>query len=164
MRAAGGAVPRRLHVVRNLPGEVVADRDALDDVVAHCRRAYPAEVCGLVGGREGRLERAVAVANVAEASAGRCGFRMDSRGQLLAMRAFEDAGLDLTGIYHSHPHSEAIPSRADVDLAAYPDVAYLIVSLVQPDAPDARAWRMEGTEPLLLTLTVDGGDGFTARG
>ncbi len=164
MNPVGGAVPRRLHLARDLPGGVVAERGAIEDVVAHCRGSYPAEVCGLVGGRGGRLERAVAVANVAEAAAGRCGFHMDSRGQLAAMRAFEDAGLDLTGIYHSHPRSEAIPSQADVDLAAYPDVAYLIVSLVEPDAPDVRAWRMEGEEPLLLTLTVDGGAGFAARG
>jgi len=55
-------------------------------------------------------------------------------------------GLDLLGIYHSHTRSAAYPSRTDVAQAYYPDAAYVIVSLRDPDAArdavDVRAFRI----------------------
>jgi proteasome lid subunit RPN8/RPN11 len=38
--------------------------------------------------------------------------------------------------------TEAYPSRTDVELAAYPEAAYLILSLADPDAPVLRAFRI----------------------
>jgi proteasome lid subunit RPN8/RPN11 len=51
-------------------------------------------------------------------------------------------GLDLVGIYHSHTHSPARPSRTDIALAGYPDAHYLIVSLEDPTEPDLRAFTI----------------------
>lgn len=49
------------------------------------------------------------------------------------MREIRGAGLQLLGIYHSHPHGANEPSRADIARAYYPDAAYFIIS------PDAHA-------------------------
>jgi proteasome lid subunit RPN8/RPN11 len=54
----------------------------------------------------------------------------------------DDLGLDLVGIFHSHVATEAYPSRTDVELAAYPDAAYLILSLADQDAPVLRAFSI----------------------
>ena len=48
------------------------------------------------------------------------------------------AGLQLLGIYHSHPHGVNEPSRADVARAYYPDAAYFIIS---PDAHSEKPVR-----------------------
>ena len=40
----------------------------------------------------------------------------------------------MIGFYHSHPHSPAEPSAADVAEATYPGALYLIVSLVAETA------------------------------
>jgi len=44
------------------------------------------------------------------------------------MREIRSAGLQLLGIYHSHPHGANEPSRTDVERAYYPDAAYFIIS------------------------------------
>ncbi len=129
--------------------------EALRVIVDACRAGYPAEVCGLIGGREGRLEHAFPVPNVADPDPGRCGFVMESRGQLRAMTEIEDAGLELAGIYHSHPRDPAVPSEGDVHLAAYPDAIHVIVSLVDPRAPSARAWRIADGAAAEVTLDRD---------
>jgi proteasome lid subunit RPN8/RPN11 len=76
---------------------VHVDPSALAAAIEHARSAWPAEICGLFGGRDHRLERAVPVANIAEPPPGQCGFYMDPTGQFRATRALEDQGLDITG-------------------------------------------------------------------
>ena len=49
------------------------------------------------------------------------------------MREIRMAGLELLGIYHSHPNGENQPSPRDIERAYYPDAAYFIIS-PQPDA------------------------------
>lgn len=126
-------------------GTVSLPKTVYDEIVDDCRSSYPAEVCGLVGGTRAALRHVIPVPNVAEPEDGKCGFLMDGRAQLHAMREIEGCGLDLVAIYHSHPHSAPVPSEGDVRLAAYPDVAYVIVSTSEPASPELRAWRIDGT-------------------
>jgi proteasome lid subunit RPN8/RPN11 len=72
---------------------------------------------------------------------------MDPREQLRIMDEIDDAGQDLVAIYHSHTRSAAYPSRTDVELAFYPDTAYLIVSLADRDRPEIRAFRIARAAP-----------------
>jgi proteasome lid subunit RPN8/RPN11 len=44
------------------------------------------------------------------------------------MREIRTVGLELTGIYHSHPNGQNEPSPRDIELAYYPDTAYVIIS------------------------------------
>src|SRR5207249_10054087 len=69
-------------------------------------------------------------------------YLMDPKEQLAAFKDMEAAELDLVGIYHSHTHTAAYPSRTDVAKAFYPDAMYVIVSLAKRDAPDIRAFRV----------------------
>ncbi|MBI2246320.1 MAG: M67 family metallopeptidase, partial [Armatimonadetes bacterium] len=57
-------------------------------------------------------------------------YMMDPKEQLVAFKEMEAAGLDLLGIYHSHTHTAAYPSRTDVAKAYYPDAIYVIISLM----------------------------------
>lgn len=132
--------------------EAVIAAEALDAIVDACRTGYPGEVCGLIGGREGRLLQAFPVPNAAEPEPDRCGFLMESGGQLRAMRAMEEAGLELAGIYHSHPRTPAVPSEGDVRLAADPATVHVIVSLLDPHTPSARAWRIADGTAAEVTL------------
>jgi proteasome lid subunit RPN8/RPN11 len=114
----------------------------VDEIVAHAREDLPNECCGMVGGVEGRA-RTVHRATNAEASPLR--YSIDSKEQFRLMRAIEDAGEELTAIYHSHTKSPAYPSQTDVNLAGWPDAVYLIVSLADPDAPDLKGfWIRDG--------------------
>ena len=58
------------------------------------------------------------------------------------MREMDQKEWELVGIYHSHTHTEAYPSKTDVELAFYPDALYFIVSLENREAPVIRAFRI----------------------
>jgi [CysO sulfur-carrier protein]-S-L-cysteine hydrolase len=115
------------------------DQDQFGALVAHARAEYPNEACALLAGRDDAVERVYALPN-AEASP--TFYVVEPRAQLRAMTEMDDLGLDLVGIFHSHVATEAYPSRTDVELAAYPDAAYLILSLADRDAPVLRAFRI----------------------
>ena len=114
------------------------DDDHYQSLVAHARAEYPNEACALLAGRDGSVERVYTLPN-AEASP--TFYVVEPRAQLRAMTEMDDLGLDLVGIFHSHVATEAYPSRTDVELAAYPDAVYLILSLADQDAPLLRTFR-----------------------
>jgi proteasome lid subunit RPN8/RPN11 len=58
------------------------------------------------------------------------------------MREIRAAGLDLMGIYHSHPNGKNEPSPRDIELAYYPDTAYIIVSPGADTAQPVRAFSI----------------------
>ena len=76
-------------------------------------------------------------------------YLMDPEDQLRVFRAMDERGWELVGIYHSHPHTEAVPSRTDREKALdqtgtplFPDARYMIVSLRDGTHPQIRAFRI----------------------
>lgn len=114
-------------------------REQAAALIAHAREQVPHECCGLLAGRNGRVERVFRGTNVDRSP---YTYLMDPREQLAAFKAMEAEGLDLLAIYHSHTHTPAYPSKTDVANAYYPDALHLIVSLVDRDAPVLRAFRI----------------------
>jgi len=112
----------------------------IDEMVAHAREDLPNECCGMIGGRDGEASRVVRVEN---AAASPLRYEMDPQGQYDALKAIEDAGEELIGIYHSHTRSAAYPSQTDVNEARmWPEQAYVIVSLENEEAPDVKAYDL----------------------
>jgi [CysO sulfur-carrier protein]-S-L-cysteine hydrolase len=120
---------------------VVVPRRIYDELLAHAREDAPNECCGLIGGTDGSAATVYRAQN-AEASPLR--YNLDPQDQFRIMSEMDEAGEELVGIYHSHTASPAYPSQTDINLAAYPDAIYLIVSLA------------EGEEPLRGFNIVDG--------
>ncbi|TMJ01539.1 MAG: M67 family metallopeptidase [Bacillati bacterium ANGP1] len=114
-------------------------RDQAKALITHAQEEAPNECCGLLAGRNGRVERVYPGTNVDHSP---YTYLMDPKEQLAAFKDMEAAELDLVGIYHSHTHTAAYPSRTDVAKAFYPDAMYVIVSLAKRDAPDIRAFRV----------------------
>jgi len=133
------------------------DQDSYDLLVAHARREYPNEACALLAGRGSSLD-AITVEKVyplPNAEASPTFYVVEPRAQLHAMREIEDDDRELVGVFHSHTFTEAYPSRTDVELAFYPEAAYLILSLADPGAPALRAFRIRDGDVAELRLTVD---------
>jgi proteasome lid subunit RPN8/RPN11 len=123
---------------------VVADaplqlpRQIAEDIAAHARAGLPDEACGIVSGVDATATRFHPAGN-ADASPFR--YSIDSQDLLRIVTDIDDAEEDLLAIYHSHTRSPAFPSRTDVELAFWPDAAYLIVSLAS-DPPDLKAFTI----------------------
>ncbi|MBI4279104.1 MAG: M67 family metallopeptidase [Armatimonadetes bacterium] len=115
-------------------------KDHLDEIISHAQESYPIECCGLMAGRNGRVERVYRGRNIDPHPSIR--YRMDDLQVLQALREIEDQGRDLVAIYHSHPHSVALPSATDRAQAFYPDARHVIVSLQDREAPVVRVFRI----------------------
>jgi len=128
-------------------------RALADEMIAHARSELPNEACGIFGGALGGALRTFYPARNADASPYR--YSVDSMDLLRITTTIEDDdGDEVAAIYHSHTMSPASPSRTDMELAFWPEAAYLIVSLAS-DPPDIRAWRLvEGKPPEALPLEI----------
>lgn len=129
------------------------DRQTARTLVEHAWSDFPYEVCGLLGVRDdGGMEHFP----ITNAQRSMTNYVMDARELLKAMRTIEDAGWDLA-IYHSHTHTAAYPSETDVELAAYPQAVYLIVSLEERDNPEIRSFRIVDGHITELPLVISDG-------
>jgi proteasome lid subunit RPN8/RPN11 len=126
------------------------DARQLAAIRRHGEADYPHEACGLIGGRAeteetGRGHRKIAVQLVPLSNA-----RRDSRRDryLIAPEAFRRAeailardGLEVLGVYHSHPDHPAVPSAFDRE-HAWPWLSYVIVGVARGQAQDAHSWTL----------------------
>jgi proteasome lid subunit RPN8/RPN11 len=95
----------------------------------HAMNRAPEEACGLVAGRiEGDVYHAVEVIPITNISHSPYRYRMDPAEQIRAFHYIEGLGLELVGIYHSHPKGPEYPSTSDIAESYYPECAYLIWS------------------------------------
>jgi len=70
------------------------------------------------------------------------------------MREIRATGLELLGIYHSHPAGDNVPSKRDIARAYYPDAAYFILS-PKPDAANPiRAFSIRDSRATELDIQI----------
>ncbi len=103
----------------------------------HAGACLPEEACGLVGGVAGKARMVIAVTNQLHSPVR---FRMDALEQLRAFQTFENAGLELIAIFHSHPNGPPAPSPTDIAEFNYPGVLALILS------PERGGWVVRAFE------------------
>lgn len=115
------------------------ERRYIDEMIAHAREEDPNECCGIVAGKDGKATRLYRITNTQKSP---YRYNMDPKELLHAYREIEDNGWEILALYHSHPHSEAYPSQTDLRLATWPDAYYVLVSLMDKDSPDVRAFTM----------------------
>jgi proteasome lid subunit RPN8/RPN11 len=89
------------------------------------------ESCGLLAGRDIMITRVFPATNAAIEPSKSYEIALPALFQL--MREIRAAGLEMLGIYHSHPNGKNEPSPRDIAWAYYPDMAYFIISPL-PDA------------------------------
>jgi proteasome lid subunit RPN8/RPN11 len=106
------------------------------ELLAHAQRNVNEECCGLLAGRGGVITHAFPATNSAGDTAK--AYEIAPEELFHLMREIRAAGLELLGIYHSHPTGENKPSQRDIDRAYYPAAAYFIIS---PHAGATRAIR-----------------------
>jgi len=131
----------------------VLERQYADEIIAQAREEAPNECCGVLAGRDGRVEKLFRAVN-AEKSPYR--YNVDPQDLLRIYRECDANGWDFLAIYHSHTHTEAYPSPTDARLAAWPDSIYIIVSLAEPENPVLRAFRIQEERVSEEELRIEG--------
>ncbi len=145
---------------------------ALDTIRAHAEEGYPLEICGFLVGRLVNDERCVHEAwpvrnaweDDPEARAAMLGGIESASGEKSAeeweafsaerrffvsgedtrdgMKRARAAGMDLLGVYHTHPNHPAVPSGFDRD-AAMPGWSYIIASVRDAEVVECRSWEKD---------------------
>ena len=108
-------------------------KSILDAIRQHGSDAYPEEGCGFLLGTvtDDGTNRVTAL----HRAANRHAENRERRYELTpddyrnADAAAQTQGLDVVGVYHSHPDHPARPSETDLEEATFPGYTYVIVSV-----------------------------------
>lgn len=118
----------------------------------HLRRwaqlEYPNEACGLlVGLSQGEAVevRSMLRARNLYAQNAHDRYGIDPDSVLAADVAARREGLDVVGVWHTHPDQPACPSEQD-RLDAWPGWSYLIISVGRQGIDEIRSWRLAGPQ------------------
>ena len=101
------------------------------DMVAHARESYPNECCGaMIGSIDGEVKAVTLAQPLENAYSGEQGARYELRPEdlLEADKKARAAGLDLIGIFHSHPDCDAYFSKTDLENSC-PWYSFVVLSV-----------------------------------
>jgi proteasome lid subunit RPN8/RPN11 len=126
---------------------LIVPRACYEEMIAQALAERPNECCGMLAGvrDEPGVARVVKVYPLVNALASPVEYLSDPQSTFAADRDQSRLGLDVLAIYHSHPTTQPIPSRKDLDRNYSEDVINFIISLAG-EAPSVRGWWLTATE------------------
>jgi proteasome lid subunit RPN8/RPN11 len=128
-------------------------KDQYERIIEQGREGKPLEICGLLAGRRDGTDTEVIEAFPVESDdKSPLTYTLNAGEYFRATRAIERKGLEVVGIYHTHPATVAYPSKTDVarahwgdtDDLLFPGYSYLIVSLRDPANPEPHSFKING--------------------
>ena len=121
-----------------LTGVLRISQAYVDAIVAHARRDFPDEACGIIAGPEGS-DVAARLIPMTNADRSPTFFRFDPAEQLALYQEMDARDEEIVVVYHSHTSTQAYPSRTDISYAAEPQAHYLLVSVAETGAEEGPA-------------------------
>ena len=113
----------------------------VEATLAQAHKDHPIETCGIIAGPAGSNLplRLIPMRNVAKSETF---FKFEPQQQLQVWRAMEMRGEEPIVIYHSHTHTQAYPSRTDVQYATEPRCHYVIIPTGPAYKEEIRSFRI----------------------
>jgi len=125
--------------------------DMFEQMLEQAKTEAPVEACGILAGKNGRIEKLYKMTNTDQSSAH---FMMEPEEQFKVVKHIRAAGLEMSAIYHSHPETPARPSQEDIKMALTPDVIYVILSLKDKNIPDVKGYFINDSEIAEVTVKI----------
>jgi proteasome lid subunit RPN8/RPN11 len=107
-------------------------------MIEHARKESPLECCGILGGKDGTVQKAFELRNEEQSPVR---YSMSPHEQLKVFEEMEKESQEMVAIYHSHTHTIPFPSETDVKMAFYPEIFSVIISLKE-EHPVVKAFRI----------------------
>ncbi len=121
-------------------------RELLQSIHKHGEDAFPEEGAGFLLGEDGGSGRQVTellpLSNSREDTARHNRYLLTAKDMLYGEKEAQKRGLDVVGVFHSHPDHPNQPSEFDREWAL-PWFSYIITSVTQGKAVESRSWRLE---------------------
>lgn len=132
---------------------VAVPAQVADAMFKHSGWAYPEEACGLVAfDAVGNPALTMCLSNADHADDR---FTIAPAEHFGANRLAEACGYSIGAVFHSHPRSEAYPSRSDIGGGADPEWLHFIIGPVVGPRPMLRAFRITDVEVAEVNVTVE---------
>lgn len=117
-----------------------------EKMLSNALENLPDEACGLLGGKiddEGNktVEKVYLLTNIDHSNEH---FSLDPKEQLAAVKDMRANGIVPLGNWHSHPESPSRPSEEDKRLAYDKTASYMILSLMNKEAPVLKSFKIDG--------------------
>jgi len=112
------------------------------EMVEHARATYPDECCGAMLGRiDGDSKEVLTAMRLENSSAGsrRARYELRPADLLAADQEARRLGLDMIGIYHSHPDCDAYFSKTDLENSC-PWFSFIVLSIQKGEFHHANSW------------------------
>jgi proteasome lid subunit RPN8/RPN11 len=108
---------------------------------AHVEAAYPGEGAGFLLGMDGDVRDVLPLENAREDEARHNRFLITPEDYLKAEMKAASLGVDLIGVFHSHPDCPNVPSEYDREWAQ-PFFSYIITRVDQGKVVSHRSWKL----------------------
>jgi len=132
-------------------------RDFLNAIDGHALKNFPRECCGLLLGKFGKnVIEVVEVVKAENVLGSPIAFEVDAELVFKTIKRADERGLELVGIYHSHPNIAAYVSSRDSEIMKlWPGVAWLIISAAKERVIGRKAYVLKdrGIEELEIVVT-----------
>ncbi len=115
------------------------EKPAWDTMVSHAESTFPKECCGVMVGLDGVVEEAVPLPN-SYTGPQEDFFVMDPKDLHRVDRQAREKGLDVLGVFHSHPNCDAYFSKRDLEHSC-PWFSYVVLSIKNGRFDHANSYR-----------------------
>ena len=126
---------------------LIIKKEHLDQIKKQGEEGYPYEICGFLLGKQDYENETRTVYEV---------FQVENQNKERANDRFEispkdymkvedyafEKGLEIVGIYHTHPDHPDRPSQTDL-MFAQPDMSYIIMSVKNGKGENWRSWVLD---------------------
>jgi proteasome lid subunit RPN8/RPN11 len=126
--------------IRLTPDATIVASDVIEAIRRHGAETFPYECCGALIVVDGVIVEALALPNTTSGGAARR-FRIGPDDYRRSEARARGRGGELAGFYHSHPNEPARPSAYDLE-HAWPNLVYVIISVLAGTPADVRAWHL----------------------
>jgi proteasome lid subunit RPN8/RPN11 len=143
---------------------IIIPVEAITEIIAHAKDEEPYECCGVLLGKECVVASVHRATNVHEDRTRR--FTIEPLDLLDAERMAGERSQEIVGFYHSHPRTEAYPSKTDIDNVVdteWWEPVWAIVTLADRKNPVIRAFRI-GLDRCVEEIVVETADARNAAG
>jgi proteasome lid subunit RPN8/RPN11 len=115
------------------------EKAAWDTMVSHAENTFPNECCGVMLGLDGVVREAIPVPN-RYTGPQEDFFELDPKDLNRVDREARERGLDVLGVFHSHPNCDAYFSKRDLDRSCS-WFSYVVLSIKNGRFDHANSYR-----------------------
>ncbi|KAF6245068.1 M67 family metallopeptidase [Nitrosopumilus sp. b2] len=110
--------------------KIILSRSDKKILTEHAENEKPIESCAILFGKDDAISEIFLTKNIEESPVN---FTISNEQLIEGYKIAEEKGVDVIGIFHSHPNSEAYPSNTDKKFMQSNPVAWIIYSGANKD-------------------------------